>query len=185
MKNIMNQFYGLPLGKVTGMIIIAILLWAGTERLTDSSRKAKKCWRYMNQALCVVAVLLIVRMTLWGRTAGQRTFAWMPFHTLATLSYNDEAIRTLLMNVVLFLPFGLTLPYVLAKVEADYRRWFYCILIGCMVSIGIELLQYCFALGQAETDDVLCNTFGCALGVMADKIGRVKSERMKPKEGEG
>ena len=36
----------------------------------------------------------------------------MPFYTFTTMSYNNEALRTLLMNVILFLPLGLALPYV-------------------------------------------------------------------------
>lgn len=43
----------------------------------------------------------------------------------------------------------------------------------------METLQYVFALGQAETDDVICNTLGCGLGVLADWIGRVQNYENK------
>ena len=117
-------------------------------------------------ALCISSCFLIIKMTLLGRTVGERTLILMSFYTFTTMSYNNEALRTLLMNVILFLPLGLTLPYV--KKEKNHRKWIYCILAGCVLSIGVEFLQYCFALGQAETDDVICNTLGCALGVTAD-----------------
>ena len=51
-------------------------------------------------------------MTLWDRSVGFREVELRPFYTLTTISYNNEALRTLLMNVILFLPFGLTIPYV-------------------------------------------------------------------------
>ena len=34
-----------------------------------------------------------------------------------TMEDNEEAIRTMVMNVVLFLPFGLTLPYVFDHIK--------------------------------------------------------------------
>ena len=33
-------------------------------------------------------------------------------------------------------------------------------LTSCVLSAGIEYAQYRFALGMAETDDVICNTLG-------------------------
>ena len=51
-------------------------------------------------------------MTLWDRSVGFREVELRLFYTLTTISYNNEALRTLLMNVILFLPFGLTMPYV-------------------------------------------------------------------------
>ena len=44
-------------------------------------------------------------------------------------------------------------------------------MVGVIISIGIEGLQYFFCFGRAETDDVICNTFGCALGVLANVVG--------------
>ena len=124
-------------------------------------------------ALCISSCFLIIKMTLLGRTVGERALILMPFYTFTTMSYNNEALRTLLMNVILFLPLGLTLPYV--KKEKKSHKWIYCILAGCVLSIGVELLQYCFALGQAEMDDVICNTLGCALGVTADMMAGGKA----------
>ena len=37
-------------------------------------------------------------------------------------------------------------------------------LIGCILSAGIEYAQYRYALGLAETDDVICNTLGAFIG---------------------
>ena len=41
-----------------------------------------------------------------------------------------------------------------------------CITTGlfCLISIGIEFVQYYFSLGLAEIDDVICNTFGAFIG---------------------
>ena len=94
-----------------------------------------------------------------------------------TMEDNEEAIRTMVMNVVLFLPFGLILLYVFNHIKNKRRKWLLCILIGFLVSVGVESIQYVLALGRAETDDVICNTLECALG----GIGRGGCGRDKEK----
>ena len=85
------------------------------------------------------------------------------------------------MNVVLFFPFGLTIPHVLRKTGINQRRWGYSILFGAVLSIFIESMQYCFALGYAEMDDVICNTLGCMFGVTADIISTMWHRKSKEK----
>lgn len=177
----MNRIYVMPLGRVIAMMLAAVVIWILMKRISQKNNKIETGWRWANKILCVCACLLIVRMTLWGRTPGQRTLVLMPFHTLTTISYNDEAIRTMIMNMALFLPLGLTLPYVFGNRKDIRRKWICCLLIGCGISIAVELVQYCFALGQAETDDVICNTLGCGLGVLADCIyeGAKKNKKIR------
>ena len=169
----MNRIYVMPLGKAIAMMFAAVVMWVLIKCMLHQNNKIERCWRWANKILCICACLLIVRMTLWGRTPGQRILVLMPFHTLTTISYNDEAIRTMIMNIALFLPLGLTLPYVFGNVKDVRRKWIYCLLLGCGISIAVEAAQYCFALGQAETDDVICNTVGCGLGILADLIGKI------------
>jgi len=46
------------------------------------------------------------------------------------------------------------------------------LLIGCSISISIEVLQLCFMKGFSELDDVMHNTVGCFVGYMLVKISR-------------
>ena len=167
----MINFYALPLKSVVIIIAVLMLYWicGGIVFGSDKSRY-RQVWINGNRILCIFAVMLIIKMTLFGRTAGSRELELRPFYTLTTISYNNEAVRTMLMNVILFLPFGLTLPYVFAKMKNNYSRWMICILIGFLMSVAIETIQYYFGLGRAETDDVICNTFGCILGVIANMV---------------
>lgn len=55
-------------------------------------------------------------------------------------------------------------------IKSKRWKWLLCILIGFLVSVGVESIRYVFALGRAETDDVICNTLGCALGVLAEVV---------------
>lgn len=62
-------------------------------------------------------------------------------------------------NVVLFVPLGL-LAYQLLR---DVRR---TALLGLGLSMGIEVLQYAFALGISDTDDLILNTCGTLVGAL-------------------
>ena len=164
-----RRFYILPISKVLGIIAILIMIWIILRMLRKS-----KCsiWKYFNILLHVLSVLFIIRMTLLGRKVGIRELEFIPFYTLTTISYNNEAIRTLLMNIILLVPFGLTAPYMIGeKIKNEYLKWGICILSAGVLSILIESLQYCLGVGRAEIDDVICNTLGGGLGVLADVVG--------------
>lgn len=174
------MFYTLPMNEVFNMVVAGILLWICLGIVFSTEKiEQYRIWKYLNIFLCMVAVGLIIKFTLWGRFPGTRELQLLPFSALVTKENNDEAVRTMVMNVVLFLPFGLTLPYVSDVIKNNYRKWLFCIVLGFLLSVCIESIQYLFALGRTETDDVICNTFGCVLGVLANAI----VEGMKRKHG--
>ena len=177
---LVRRFYALPVSKALGITVVLIVVW-----IILRMKKKYDCmaWKYFNVVLHILYVLFIIRMTLLGRSVGERELELMPFYTLITIEYNNEAIRTLLMNIILFVPFGLTIPYVLNE-KNNHLKWKLCIVSSCMLSIIIESLQYCFGIGRAEIDDVICNTLGGGLGVLADIIGfrlKMYSIRMQQK----
>ena len=152
-----------------GITVVLIIVWIILRMV---KRDKRSMWKCFNIVLHIFSVLFIIRMTLLGRNVGERDLELIPFYTLTTISDNNEAIRTLLMNIVLFVPFGLTIPYVLDdKIDNIHFKWGMCIVSACVLSVLIECLQYCFRIGRTEIDDVICNTLGGALGVFTDVIG--------------
>lgn len=69
------------------------------------------------------------------------------------------------MNVFLFVPMGLTLLFALP--EKMNHKVLLSVLCAMVLSMIVEILQYVFQLGRAETDDVICNTLGAAIGTLA------------------
>lgn len=63
-------------------------------------------------------------------------------------------------NVLFFVPIGLLLCG-----AAKWMKWWHAILIGCCISISIEVLQYFFRRGTMEVVDVILNTLGCVIGI--------------------
>ena len=68
------------------------------------------------------------------------------------------------MNVFLFFPLGLTLSNALPQRLGRWVRIGITTLFACLLSIVIEYTQYYYALGMAETDDVICNALGAFIG---------------------
>lgn len=65
----------------------------------------------------------------------------------------------ILMNVLVFVPLGLLVCSAFKSV-----RWWQTLMIGCGMSVSIELLQYILKRGTTEIGDVLHNTLGCLIG---------------------
>jgi glycopeptide antibiotics resistance protein len=83
---------------------------------------------------------------------------------LFTLSLND--LKTSLLNVLLFVPFGFGLPFIS---NFSMRK---IILLGALFSITIELLQFITGLiahmtfRVADINDVIFNTLGTVVGYL-------------------
>lgn len=100
------------------IIILLIFIWVCIGLWSsDKNRRLGVAWRYTNTILCIVSFFLILKMTILGRKVGERELELLPFYTIHTIPYNNEAIRTMLMNIILFLPLGLSLPYVFSKIK--------------------------------------------------------------------
>ena len=117
-----------------------------------------------NLMLSCVAVIIVLYATLLTRSAGVSEAILTPFAAFTAARVQPELYREMLMNVFLFFPLGLTLSNALPRRWNYRRRIGVTVLAGCLLSAGIEYAQYCFALGLAETDDVICNTLGALLG---------------------
>ena len=73
---------------------------------------------------------------------------------------NTLPVEGLILNILLYYPLGYLLLILLPKLKPKY-----VILIGCLCSIVTEVSQYVLKLGWCETDDVIHNTVGTAIGV--------------------
>ena len=140
-------------------IIIGGALWGYLCAHADRRR-----WRLTNALLLLAATLIILYATILSRTPGTYAAVLTPFAALAAARQQPELYREMLMNIFLFFPLGLTLSNALPRRWHRWLRIALTTLTGCILSAGIEYAQYRFALGMAETDDVVCNTLGAFVG---------------------
>lgn len=158
---IRQYIYSRPLQQIILWICIAVFLWG----IVGFVLKNKVWFRGLNRFLLLVFTLAVLYMTVFSRTRGVRELVMMPFYSFAEARNQPEMYRTMLMNVFMFLPVGLCLPFGFA--EKTKRKGLKTILLAMIFSVIIELIQYLFALGRCETDDVIMNTLGAGVGSLS------------------
>ncbi len=112
----------------------------------------------------VLSVVLIFALTVIGRkSAAQPELVLIPSFFVHDFSIpNDEVPRTMFMNFLLFMPLGMSLPFVLP--QKIKHRVLFTIITGIVLSLAAEIIQYIFRFGRCETDDLLMNTLGTVIG---------------------
>lgn len=140
-------------------MLLLLLLWANLCQHIN-----KKRWAAINSVIFGLSAATILYATILTRSVGVSEAILAPFASLTAALQQPELYRAMLMNVFLFFPLGLTLSNALPQKWHRWGRIILTTLIGCILSAGIEYVQYRCALGLAETDDVICNTLGAFLG---------------------
>ena len=161
--------YSRPLWKVILYSIAAIVFWGKL-----SIKVSDRVWNRHNKMLLLFSVFAVIYATLL-RTPEVSELVLMPFYSFIAAQQQPEMYRSMLLNVFLFLPMGISLPFVLDK---KVRHNIICTIIMAMVfSTAIEITQYVFCLGRCETDDVIMNTLGAAAGSISFRIAKREARK--------
>ena len=164
MDHLMSFTYGQRPGDVLCFMVLGVLLWGYLSARFGKGR----AWRPVNGLLFLVMVGAILHATLfWGREPGERLALLEPLQTLRLARLYPELYREMLMNVFLFLPLGLAACQLMPETWHPGARAAGALGLGLALSLCVETAQYLWGLGIAETDDVLCNTLGTALGTLS------------------
>ena len=160
---IYKLFYADSLKSIVILMIFLIFIWCFLSRYVVKRLRKKNIWKVCNALCCLGMIAIIYSLTIFSRTPELSVVQWIPFYSFAEARTQPELYRSMLMNVFLFFPLGLTLPFALP--EKWNRKVLISIIFALTLSISIEFFQYYYYLGRAETDDVLCNSFGAVIGI--------------------
>ena len=155
-------FFYIYVANITAILIaipVLLLVWSALGAIFY------KRMRIIGTVLAVIAVGAIIYVTVYSRGERSAEAYLIPFSSFERAKIQPEMYRTMLMNVFLFVPLGLSLPYVFGGSTA--KRILLTILIGFLLCVTVEAIQYFGHLGLTETDDVICNTLGTAIGSCA------------------
>ena len=125
---------------------------------------------WFHRILAGCAVLGILGITVFYRFiggGGEVGINLVPFRVPEEAWRAEEYYRMLLMNAFLFFPLGLSLGNAWRLERRILRRFGLTVLCGLALSLFCETIQGLFMLGTAETDDLLMNTAGVALGAVS------------------
>lgn len=162
MSKIRWLIYVQPLYRIVFTILIFVAAWSIIGRIAGKRR----WWHVLNLVVCIGIVATIVYMTVYNRDGNIREAVLIPFHSFIEAQEQPEIYRSMLMNVFLFVPIGLSLPFTLPFEHNGTIT----ILFAFCLSIFIEFIQYKYGLGRCEVDDVIMNTLGTLIGTWAYRL---------------
>ena len=137
--------------------VLTFVLVVGLCSRRVSDKKKFVLWVLLAEYLFIVlGVTLLFRSPMPTRTMHLSPF-WI-YSELGTAAHSN-ALKDILHNLLLFLPLGA----LLAGINPSLK-WYKVLLIGLACSLTIEVLQYAFLRGVAQTDDLLHNTVSCLVG---------------------
>lgn len=165
MEQILAQFYQLPLELIVQTFVVGALVVLLLLRRCRADRRV----RWGLWLLWILAILVILGATVLSRQSGTPMEPKLiPLHSY--LEYwsqgEQEILRTGFMNVALFFPAGFLTAELLPRSWKSPKKLAAVILTLGILSVGIELAQYHYALGEPDIDDVLHNALGAVLGAL-------------------
>ena len=158
-RYIINGIYRWPYSRLIIFVAAALIIYT----LINVYGPKKLC-RVLNILVFLCITVTILYYTLSVRSVkGERTIRLIPFRRF--FDYRPTGFKFMWLNAFFFFPFGLSLPYILP--DRFRRKVLITVIAAACVSVCIELAQYVFKLGSCETDDIIMNTFGAAVGTLS------------------
>lgn len=188
--------YQTPISIIRWYMFLLPLCWLAIWILISISGCVFQSYYHVQMLsfICMLVSVLffgiIFYMTIIVRDSNKHEIILIPFYSLYEARRQPELYRQMLMNIFLFEPFGLTLPFGLEwvkmrimhhkqnqnsdnkpKQEADFSKSRcqiarYSFIFSLTFSFLIEICQGLFSRGRVEIDDILMNSLGALIGIL-------------------
>lgn len=152
--------------------------------MASITRKKSHTVLLISTIILILFFTFIVRETFEVRHVGSRGIILIPFrefYSLFTAQNHSFYFWQIVLNILLFIPFGFMLSCYLYKYHRPQHLFLSILLSGLFVSVSVELLQYLTSRGFTEIDDVINNTLGTITGncIYKGLLKRIKVETDK------
>lgn len=156
-----------------GVTIVLWLLINGYEHINSKKINNKKI-----VTIFLLYIACLIHMAILSRPIGSISqIDLIPFNTPGGTRY---IILYAAANVVIFVPLGILLPVVFSKMRNMGRSVF----TGFILSFIIETCQLILCCGVVQTEDIIMNTLGTAIGYLIYRE-IVKTQRKLRGDGRG
>ena len=150
---------------IVALIIIGLLFFIGYKLVYKKLMKGKKNIEIKKLILYGISIGYII--VVLGATFMNRGQVYKTINLNLFSSYKEaynlmklSLFRNLILNMLLFVPFGFLLPFYSDKLKKMYK----VVLIGFGFTLLIEIFQYVSNFGIFEIDDIFDNTIGVIIG---------------------
>ena len=156
--------YGMNMRVLAVWAVTGLVAWGWARTVVGRRRWGRLALRCAGVVLGVVAVYGVLAYTVLGRVpAGSHEFVWYSYH-------RGEFVREMFMNALLYVPLGVALAELVGP---------WALVVGLVLSMGVEEWQFLAGTGLAQGTDVLCNALGCALGMLSWAISEWQLRRCR------
>lgn len=142
---------------LTMLLVVALYL---VVRLGVKIARNKPLLNHVKKLSVWVYLYVILTLTLFNREAGLREVRWDFDPWLTPNGFHESAVLGGLFNICMFVPLG----WLLYRYIKSEHRLSVAFLLGCVVSVATEVLQFVFSRGVTAVDDVAMNAIGVAAG---------------------
>ncbi|KQL21162.1 VanZ family protein [Cytobacillus solani] len=124
----------------------------------------KGIYPFLFWTMLIFYLFLLIDLLFLSR-GSYRSVNLIPFETIRSYIHVDDGIRTKWVdvnvwgNILMFVPAGIYLMIFKRKVIKTF-------LIICGLSLGAEIIQYLFAIGASDIDDLILNSLGGFIGIL-------------------
>lgn len=163
-KNSSALFKSFIIAVPVGLIVL-VVLWGVTILIQAKCSPDKKVARIIKERKKWILgfgfyASLMVQMGIFSRPFGStRIVKWIPFNVPGG---EYLVFVYALANLVIFIPFGILVPKVFRGVNTVWKM----ALVTFFTSVCIELIQYVWACGYSEVEDVIMNVAGGLIGYL-------------------
>lgn len=176
LHNQLSLLYEIPSYIYFLIIAFCIIVWGVAGSFFDK----KKVWLILNSVIMLVTIVAVFFITLFSREVQQSQIVLSPFSVFSLAKTYPDVYNQMVLNIVLFLPFGLSLPFcVKSKIK---RPVMFVMSVSVALSMVVEILQYVFERGYSEVDDVLLNVLGALLGTLSYLFAQLINNRLQKRK---
>lgn len=122
------------------------------------------------QIFCLLSALYILAILYKTLSTRHRSIYEINFELFwsykAALAGNKGIAEQIILNIFLYIPFGCLTGSIIQK-KISY---IWMMIVGIMLSLFVEYMQYKFQIGLFELDDIFSNTLGTIFGLIIADI---------------
>ena len=151
---------------IVAIIFLGLLFFIGYKIVYQKILKGKKTISRKNMLLYGISIcyaIIVFGAVFLSRGGSYYGVANLHLFNSYREAYHKMEIslfRNIILNILLFMPFGFLLPIYSKKLRKIYK----IVSIGFLVTLLIETIQYITKIGIFEIDDIFDNTMGVLIG---------------------
>ena len=174
-KDIMEVAGYLPIGILCGILVVVLYVICILCLERKNRKKNRLSVHVRNSVVWFILSVYIAVMSVTvflSREPGSRQGIDMTL--FGTWGITPQAHAFVIENVLLFVPFGILCPFAVTptgRTSDDTRSRGriasrFTVLLGFIISVGIETVQFLTERGYCQLDDIVMNTLGSLVGYM-------------------